>query len=269
MGRRWPALEILAIDLKEAYRFPIPELLAFLYAFFPLTFSPMVLTLTAGLEEARLLLIMSLSSGMVSFITIVLILKNISYGLANEVRKGLIQTYLTYPVRREALFLVKLVSGILIPAAYVALSIGVFTALNFPDLALKHLDVLIVGLLALLADVLLPASLMLLAAVVVRRGGASLAIGIALWFALGVVSSMLLVIGNLTGWENVVHAYYLLSPLEALLVHYGAIGLGPIMPGGGKPELWHCHAYLIGNYAIALAFYSLALIYFVRRFEPV
>ncbi|RLI08253.1 hypothetical protein DRO32_02530, partial [Candidatus Bathyarchaeota archaeon] len=266
--RRWPMLEVLAIDLKEAYRFPIPELLAFLYAFFPFTFSPAIVAFGPEAEEARLLLIMSLSSGMVSFITMVLILKNISYGLANEVRKGLVQTYLTYPIGRGRFFLAKLISGILIPVSYIILSVCVFTAINLPALAVKHLDILALGLLALLADVLFPAALMFLAAITVKRGGASLAIGIALWFAVGIVSSLLLMIGNITDWEGVVHAYYLFNPLDALLMHYGALGRAPLLPGGEAPELWQCYAYLGGNYAITLAFYVLALIYFLRRFEP-
>ena len=123
MGRRWPTLEILAMDLKEAYRFPIPEVLAFLYAFFPLIFSPVAYAVT-GLEaeEARLLIVMSLSSSMISFITIILILKNISYGLANEIRKGLVQTYLTYPIGRGKFLLVKLISGVLIPLSLIHIS---------------------------------------------------------------------------------------------------------------------------------------------------
>ncbi|OYT53012.1 hypothetical protein B6U66_00230 [Candidatus Bathyarchaeota archaeon ex4484_135] len=271
VGRRWPTLEILAMDLKEAYRFPIPEILAFLYAFFPLIFSPVAYA-AMGLEaeEARLLIIMSLSSSMISFITIILILKNISYGLANEIRKGLVQTYLTYPVGRASFFLVKLISGVLIPIAYIVLSICVFTGLLFPDLALKHLDVFLLGLLAFVADVLLPASLMFLAAIAVRRGGASLAIGIALLFAVNVISSILLMIGNITGWEGVRHVYYTLNPLAALMRHYSlAIGGTPLGPGGGAPTMWECVAYLSGNYAIAIAFYVAALIYFLRRFEPV
>ncbi len=271
VGRRWPTLEILAMDLKEAYRFPIPEVLAFLYAFFPLIFSPVAYAVT-GLEaeEARLLIVMSLSSGMISFITIILILKNISYGLANEIRKGLVQTYLTYPVGRGRFFLAKLTSGILIPVAYVVMSICVFTGLLFPDLALEHLDVFLLGLLAFVADILLPASLMFLAAIVVRRGGASLAIGIALLFAVNVISSILLMIGNITGWEGVRHVYYTLEPLVALMRHYSlSVGGAPLGPGGEAPTMWECMAYLSGNYAIAIAFYTAALIYFLRRFELV
>jgi len=268
-GRRgWPTLELLALDLKEAWRFPIPELLAFLYVFFPLLFAPTVRAAMITGPEARLLMGMNMASGLMSFITFIIILKNIAYGLANEIRKGLLQTYLTYPIGRGRLLLVKVVSGILVPVAFVVLSVAVSTSITFPELAAEHPEVLLAGLACLLAGSLLPAALMLLVAIVVRRGGTSLAIGIAIVFALQVVSSLLMMTAALTGWESAWHAYYVLNPFSAYLAYYSVPG-GPTLLGEGlKLELWECHAYLAGHYAIIVALYALAFAYFLRRFEP-
>ena len=268
-GRRgWPTLELLAIDLKETWRFPIPELLAFLYAFFPLMFGQMVRA--SGLPaEARLLLGMNSASSLMNFITFILILKNISYGLANEIRKGLVQTYLTYPVGRGRLLLVKVISGILVPVAFVVLSVGVFSAVIVPELALEHVDVLLVGLACMLAGSLLPAALLLFVALLVKRGGTSLGVGIALIFALQITSSLLMLAASLTGWESAWRAYYVLSPFTAYLNYYSVPGSpGSMGQKTVELELWECHAYLASHYAIVIAFYVLAFIYFIRRFEP-
>lgn len=270
-GRGWPTLEILALDLKEAWRFPIPELLAFLYAFFPLIFTPIVrAAVIVGPEEARLLMGMNAASNTMVLITVALVLKNIAYGLANEIRKGLIQTYMTYPIGRGRLLLVKVISGTLVPVAFIALSVAVCTGITFPDLAAEHFEVVLAGLACLLAAPLLLATFMLLAAIVVKRGGASLAVGIALIFAFEIATGMLFVAAGVTGEESLWRTCYLMEPFMAYLSYYEAPGLGP-GPNGPealKLELWECHAYLGSHYAIILALYALAFIYFLRRFEP-
>ena len=214
-----------------------------------------------GPEEARLLMSMNFASGLMGFITFIIVLKNIAYGLANEIRKGLLQTYLTYPIGRGRLLLVKVISGILVPVAFVVLSIAVSTAITFPELAAEHPEVLLAGS-------LLPAALMLLVAIVVKRGGTSLAIGIAIVFALQIANSLLMMTASLTGWESAWRAYYVLSPFSAYLAHYSVPG-GFTLPGKSlKLELWECHAYLASHYAIIVALYALAFAYFLRRFEP-
>ena len=266
--RSWPFLELLAMELKGTWRFPLPEVFVFLYAFLALMFGHMVrAAATLVAEEARLLLVINASSGMVGFITMILILKNIAYGLANEIRKGLVQTYLTYPIGRGRFLAIKVISGILVPVGMAAGSVVVFTALILPELALKHLDVFAMSLLGLVAGSLLSAALMLLSAVTVRRGGVSLAVSIGIIFAIQIASSILLMAASISGEEALWRAYYVLNPLYALMQHYRLAGLAP---GAEvyRPELWECYAYMAGYYAIVLALYLLTFIYFLRRFEP-
>jgi len=270
--RRWPTLEILAMEFSTAYRFPIPEVLIFLYVFFPLFFSHVARAIPVSTEEASLLLVISLSQGVMGLITLILILRNVAYGLANEIKKGLMQTYLTYPVGRGRLLLVKLISGILVPIGFVATSVLVFTAINFPELALKYPHVLVVGLASSLGEILLLGSIMFLSAIIIKRGGTSLAVGIALMFILQIADLALSITASITGWEGLWHIRYLLGPSLAFLTYYQAPGAqaGVVVSDGETfvPEFWECMGYLVGHYALIIAICLASLIYFMRRFEP-
>jgi len=266
-----PMLEILAIDLAGAYKAPIPEALAFLYAFFPLLFSFaafMTFAMHTISDEARLLTVMSLSQRVLSLITIGLILKNVSYGLANELRKGLIQTYMTYPIGRGRLLFVKLLTGVLVPIGYVAFSVLLFTAINMPDLAAEHPHVLALGLLAMVGELLFMASLLFITAIMVKRGGISLAAGIALIFIIQIISAFLLIGAALTRDVAYLHAMYVLDPFAALLDHYQGGRALPWATDTWRPAFWDCVGYLIAHYAILIAIFTAAFVYFIRRFEP-
>jgi len=270
-GRRgWPTLELLALDLKEAWRFPIPELLAFLYVFFPLLFAPTVRAAMITGPEARLLMGMNMASGLMSFITFIIILKNIAYGLANEIRKGLLQTYLTYPIGRGRLLALKVFTTVGVPVLYVLLGIWLFALVNLPELMAEHLGIFLTALAAAVGWVLFLSGLLLLIAILVRRGGPALGLGIGAWFGLSLLRTFLATAGGITGQEAYWHAYYVLSPSTALEDHYRSIYFvhaGPTSPF--RPELWQCYAYLASHYALAASFFAAALIYFLRRFEPI
>mgnify|MGYP000657406861 CR=1 FL=1 len=268
-GRRLgsPTLEILAIDLTGAYRFPIAEALAFLYAFFPFLSRLLGLPLPAGAEEGVLLQVMSATQTFLGLITLILILRNISWGLANEVKKGLIQTYLTYPIGRGRLLLVKFISGVLVPVAYVALSILLFTGLNTPGLAARYPHVLALGLLAMLGDILFTASFLFLTAVLVKSAGTSLGVGIITIFGVQIVESVLMVLGILFESAACLQAAFVLSPFMALTLHYSPGFLGPGL-ALFVPGFWDCVGYLAANLSITTGIYVTAFVYFMRGFEP-
>lgn len=262
-------LELICIDLSEGWRFPIPELLSFLYTLFPLLFSYLIRSLAIEPPEAKLLLAVSVSQGTISLITMLLVLKNISYGLANEVKKGLIQTYLSYPIKRSSLLLTKIVTGILIPILYVVASTMLFAYINFPGLLFRRGIVLLLGLGSLIGRLSLMSGLLLLVAVTVRGGGTSLGLGIALLFGMDVLSMSLNMLGGMTGERLYWDAYYLLNPLEALVIHYGSphfIYFG--YANAFKPGFLTCIIYLSSHYLIVVLVYVLTFIYFTRRFEP-
>jgi len=267
-----PMLEVLAMDIAGAYRPPIPEVLAFLYAFFPLLFS-FAASATPGIslmaDEERLLLVMSLSQNVLGLITIGLILKNVSYGLANELRKGLIQTYMTYPVGRGKLLFVKLLTGALVPAGYVVFSVLLFTAINMPDLAAEYPHVLALGLLAMVGELLFMASLLFITAIMVKRGGISLVAGIALIFIMQIIRTVLLIGATLTGDVAYLHAMYVLNPFTALLDHYRGASTLPWTKSTWRPGFWDCVGYLSMHYAILIAVFTATFVYFIRRFEPI
>ena len=265
-----PMLELLAMDIAGAYRPPIPEVLAFLYAFFPLLFS-FSASVASGIlaDEERLLLVMNLSQSVLGLITIGLILKNVSYGLANELRKGLIQTYMTYPIGRGRLLFVKLLTGVLVPVGYVVFSVLLFTAINMPDLAAEYPHVLALGLLAMVGELLFMASYLFITAIMVRRGGISLVAGIALIFIVQIIKTVLLMGAALTGDVAYLHAMYVLDPFAALLEHYRGASIPPWIKSTWRPGFWDCVGYLSIHYAILIAIFTATFVYFIRRFEPI
>lgn len=262
-------LEFISMELSETWRFPLPELFSFLYVLFPLFFSYLVRSIVMGPPEAKLVFVASLAEGTVSLITILLILKNISYGLANELKGGLIQTYLSYPVGRVALLSVKVFSGILIPLAYVVFSTLTFAYVNLPGLVTKYFNVLALSLLSLIGQLMLAAGLLLLISILVKGGGASLGLGIASLFGLDALSMAFNMLGGTTGEEVYWHAYYLLNPLDALVNHYGSLRFLYVGYGRGfKPSLNQCLTYLSLHYLIVSLIYLASFAYFARRFEP-
>ena len=99
MGKGKPFLEVLSSAIHEDYRFPFLEIFAFLYALgtFVLANFTMGMAFQNTTNEAVAFTVTtSLISGSL-IVFIILVLKNVAYGLGSDLEKGIIQTYFSYP----------------------------------------------------------------------------------------------------------------------------------------------------------------------------
>lgn len=142
MGKGNPFLEVFASALNEDYRFPILEVFAFLYALGTFVFANIAGTLGqfATSEDAVAFSLVNSLTGLPVFIFVILILKNIAYGLGSELEKRVTQTFLSYPLKRRLLMTAKLLSSIGV-ALLLFLGIQVFALFILaPDIVSPHMD---------------------------------------------------------------------------------------------------------------------------------
>ncbi len=114
MGKGKPFLEVLASAIHEDYRFPFLEIFAFLYALGTFVFASFGVTITSQGTTNEAIAYTTVNSilNIPMFIFIILVFKNIAYGLGSDLEKGIIQTYFSYPLKRWRILTAKLVSAI-------------------------------------------------------------------------------------------------------------------------------------------------------------
>ena len=118
MGKGKPFLEVLFSAIHEDYRFPFLELFAFLYALGTFVFASFGVTIGAqGTVQgtANEVITYGAVNSILSLpllIFIILIFKNIAHGLGNDLEKGIIQTYFSYPLKRLGILTAKLLSAL-------------------------------------------------------------------------------------------------------------------------------------------------------------
>lgn len=261
MKKGRPFLEILASAAYEDYRFPILEIFAFLFALGHFAFANLTVTSSIRSEELMIYWLVSSAMGIPLFIFLILIFKNIAYGLGGDLEKGTIQTYLSYPLSRRKILTAKLLSAIGIA---VLLFFGIqITALliQASALILPNLGTLLLIYAANFGYVLLLTSIILLFALFIKKGGAALIVGIAVYFAIGIATSIVLLFASISGSAIFLQAVALLNPSTALSAHYGYI------PGNivWTPSLAEVTYYVVGNYVIIALLFFLAYYYFSRR----
>ena len=192
MGKGKPFLEIFASFLNEDYRFPILEIFAFLYTLGPFVFGTVRSYLVPLYEESIAYMLTSSLLGMPAFmflfILVILVFKNVAFGLGNDLEKGIFQSYLSYPLKRWRILTAKLLSALGIPLI-LFLTIQI-TALYIiaPDVISTYLGTVLLTYAAYLSPILLATGIMILVALVLRRGGLTLIIGIVLYFAISIIS---------------------------------------------------------------------------------
>lgn len=260
-----PFLEIFASALNEDYRFPILELFAFLFAlgaFATASFASIALTNATG-ETAAYNLASSLLQ-LPLFIFVILIFKNIAYGLGNDVEKGVIQTLFSYPVKRHAILSAKLLSAvgfslvllfcIQIPALYILA----------PGIVAPYIGTVILTYLVSLAAYLQIAGVILLITLVLKKGGLALVVGIVLVFGFSITASLVEVIALATKSALGLQILSVFSPNVALGMHYQAFGTSPASQVW-TPSFTEAMAYTGASYAVALFLFVLGYLYFSRR----
>lgn len=270
MGKGRPFLEVFASSLNEDYRFPILEIFAFLYALGTFVFANL-----AGVEaqyaesgeSVAFSLVNSLvggafgAAGLPVLILVILILKNIAYGLGNELDEGIIQTFLSYPLKRRWLLTAKLLSSLGV-ALLLFMGIQVFAlSILAPEIVSPYVGTVLLTFAAVLSYPLLVASLVLLMTLFLKRGSIALIFGIILYFASGMVPNLLAFAATATGSNLPLKAFAIINPNVALTRHY-ITGDELWTPGFNEALL-----YLGVSYALVISIFMVGYLYFDRRLE--
>ena len=260
-----PFLEIFASALNEDYRFPLLEIFAFLYALATFTFASFVSSAIqsgAGQGDAVAYTLTSSLLGFPLFIFVILIFKNIAYGIGNDIEKGIVQTYLSYPLKRRSILTAKLLS---------ALGVGLLLFLSIqlmglfflaPDVVGPHIGTVLLTYVASMSYPFLLAGIILLLALILRRGGLALVVGIVLYFAASIVQSILMFLAYATNSPIGLQILSFISPNTALARYYQLVGLPT---GTWQPGFTEVLLYVGGSYVIVAFVFALAYLYFSRR----
>lgn len=261
-----PFLEILASALNEDYRFPILEAFAFLYAlgtFALANLSTMMSQTTATGEVAAYTLTGSLL-GIPLFIFLILIFKNIAYGLGSDIEKGVIQTLFSYPLKRRSILSAKLLSAL-------GFSLVLFFSIQVsalyiiaPGIVMPYLGTVLLTYAASLSFPLFVAGLILLVTLVLRRGGIALVTGIMLYFAMSIVQGLLSFVAYATNSILGLQIISVLSPNVALGTYYRILESSPLGQPW-TPGFTEVLGYVGASYAIVVLVFLLGYAYFTRR----
>ena len=125
------------------------------------------------------------------FIFIILIFKNIAYGLGSDLEKGTAQTYLSYPLKRRSILSAKLLSAL---GVSLMLFLGVQILSLYilaPDVVTPQFGTVLLTYASSLCYPLLIAGIILLLTLILRRGGSALVLGIILYFVLEIIQNLI------------------------------------------------------------------------------
>lgn len=262
MKKGKPFLEILASMAHEDFRFPQLEIFAFLFVFATFALANLVNTsrITSGEVIAYFLIASAVGTPLLIFL--LLILKNIAYGFGGDIEKGIVQTYLSYPLRRKSILTARVLSSIGIPtllffgAQLVALSI------RAPSLIMPQSSIVLLTFAASFGEALLLTSIILIIALVIKKGMASLVISVVLFGATQLAVMVALFLAPQMGLTTLFPIVSVLNPSFALQAHYG---IPATNTAGWRPPLTEVTYYVMGNYAITAAVFFVCYVYFSRR----
>ena len=265
MGKGKPFLEVLSSAMHEDYRFPFLELFAFLYALGTFVFASFGVTIGAqGTPQATTNEIIAYGavSSVLSLpllIFLILVFKNIAYGLGSDLEKGIIQTYFSYPLRRRGILTAKLLSALgLALLLFLGIQLSGLYILA-PDILLPQLGTVLLTYAASLSYPFLIAGIMLLMTLKLRRGGISLVAGIVLYFAMSIISGIATVFAFATESPLGLQVLSVISPSLALQQYYG--GLFDFW----TPAFSEVLIYTGVSYVIVAIVFILGYVYFSRR----
>jgi len=259
-----PFLEVFSAAMKENYRFPILEIFAFLYAFGTFIFAGLGATVAQSSEIFAHGLVNTLT-GIPVFILLILIWANVAYGLGSDIEKGTIQTVLSYPLKRRTVLTAKLLSALGV-SLLLFLGIQLFALfLLTPEITREYFGTIALTYAANLSSSLLMAGIVLLIALVLKRGGLALVVGIVLYFALSIISSMVMFL-VWTGTDLPFKAFALIYPNMALGRYYSGLESSPFgVSGLWTPSFSEALSYIGASYVIVALIFLLCYVYFDRR----
>jgi len=271
MGKEKPFLEIFALALNEDYRFPVLEFFVFLYSLgsfvsvWALTrgFEKYVIPANEGIMYEQVVIL----AGPLLFIFLVLVLKNIAYGLGSDLEKGVIQTLLSYPIKRWKILTAKLLSAIgislLLFLGIQALSLYLLD----PVIGIVYFKVILLAYAAQLSLIFLLSGIVLFLTLISRRGGFALVLGIILHFIFGTISMFIFAITFYIKSSLVLKVYSLINPILALELYFKRDYFSGWTLNGmlWVPSFSESLLYLGASYVIVIVIFALSYIYFERR----
>ena len=262
-----PFLEVLSSALHEDYRFPILEVFAFLYVLGTFVLVNVgvygsFLGSTSG--EAMAFSLISSALGVSLLVFFILMLKNIAFGIGSDLEKGIIQTYFSYPLKRSKILTAKLLSAI---GVSILLFIGIqLLALSIlaPGIVLPYMGTVLLTYAASLSYPLIIAGVMLLMALVFRRGSLTLVMGIVLYFVLSIVSGIVAVIAFATNSSLPLQILSIFSP-STILSQYYSTTLSSFSTMTWAPTFSQVLLSVGASYAIVAGLFAIGYYYFSRR----
>ena len=256
---------MFASALHEDYRFPILEIFAFLYVLgtFALAGVSLYSQTTTLTDEAVAYQFTASLLGLPLFIFVILIFKNIAYGLGSDLEKGIIQTYFSYPLKRRSILTAKFLSAL--GVSIVLFLVFQISALYIvaPDIVLPQLGTVLLTYVSNLSYPLLIASILLLLTFVIRRGGITLVVGIFLYIALSIASGIVSFFAYATESTMILQVFSFLSPGTALGAYYSP-GLNPLT-AFWEPTFSQVLLSIAGSYVIVAVVFFIGYYYFSRR----
>lgn len=263
MGKGQPFLEVFSSAVKENYRFPILEIFAFLYALGTFVYAGLG-TVNVEVTQAFAHSMVSFLSGLPLFIFVILILVNIAYGLGNDLEKGLMQTLLSYPLKRRSVLSAKLLSALGI-ALLLFLGIQLFGFYVLaPAVMTKYFSTVLLSYLAVLSQAFLVAGIVLLLALVIRRGGLALVFGIVLYFAGGIITSLISFLAY-SGSDVGFRVFGVIYPSMVLDRYYSGTSSSIFGTTVWVPSFSEALLYVGAAYGIVAFLFLLGYVYFDRR----
>jgi ABC-type transport system involved in multi-copper enzyme maturation permease subunit len=195
-------------------------------------------------------------------IFIILIFKNVAYGLGNDLEKGIIQTYFTYPLKRRGILTAKLLSALGVAIVlFLTIQISALYVLA-PDVVSPYLGTVLLTYVANLCPSLFLTGIILLVTLTLRKGGIALVTGIVLFFALSIAGELAMFVAFSTESSLPLQIISVISPGIVLGRYYS--------PNVLFPELWapvfaEVLLYIGAGYVVVALLFSLGYLYFSRR----
>jgi len=260
-----PFLEILASSLHGDYKFPILELLVFLFLLSSFVFASLGFGSLEAPEEYFVYHITGSLMGMPLFIFAMLLFRNIASGIGNDLEKGTMQTILAYPLKRRSILTAKLISAFGV-ATLVFLGTQ-FSALWIlaPDMVGPHLQVVLLTYVEYLSLPLLVASLTLLLTLLLKKGTLGVVFGLMMFFLFGILSSLVSLVAYATNSVLPLQLYSVVAPQVATDFYYGSL-----LPMGHvfwAPSFSEVLLYTGAGYGITALILFLSYLYFSRRLD--
>lgn len=254
-------MEVLASALNEDHRFPSLEIFAFAFVVGTLVFSFNAITRSWGPvppEAVACNKVLTLNE--LLLVLVLITLKNIAYGLGSDLEKGVIQTYLCYPLKRRAILTARLLSSIGVPfTLLLGIQILAFSIL-FPETIASYPGTVMLTYAGILSYYLLLLSLAFILTLVLKKGSVALVGGILLYFASLILTGFIGYASYITDSDLLVKIHAVLMPSVAVLYHYRG-------DESWSPSLAEASLYVGAGYALVFLVFAIGYLYFEKRLE--